>query len=156
MTKTAEKRDDGRDVRNNVEDVFLAGLGAFSKASTRGAELFDELVEQGREFRDEAKSTSEDWFDDVQHAIDDAADKARTKASGLLDQVRGSAGLSQLESVFDNRVAKVLHRWRVPMGQDIDAINAKLDRILKMLEPQKKTAKKTTTRKKAAKPAGTA
>jgi poly(hydroxyalkanoate) granule-associated protein len=140
-----------------LESAFMAGLGALSGAQKKGAETFETLVEEGEKFRKKATSRTESLIDDVQGAIRDMADDAQSKATGLLDQVRGKSRLDKLHSAFDSRVADAMDRLNVPSKNDIDAINKKLNKIIRLLDEQGKPAakpkatRKRTTKKTAAK-----
>lgn len=154
---------------DQLEHAFLAGLGALSDAQKKGAKRFDSLVKEGEKFRKKATSRTESLIDDVQDAIRDMAGDAQSRAEGLLDQVRDKSQLNKLQSAFDTRVADAMDRLNVPSKNDIDAINKKLNKILRLLDekpkaaprkvraatkrkPAKKTAKKTVrkTARKAA------
>ena len=80
------------------------------------------------------------------------AGDAQSRATGLLDQVRDKSQLNKLQSAFDTRVADAMDRLNVPSKNDIDAINKKLNKIIRLLDEQgKPAAKKKATRKRAAK-----
>ena len=68
-----------------------------------------------------------------------------------MDQVRSSSRLDKLQSAFDTRVADAMDRLNVPSKNDIDAINKKLNKIIRLLNEQGKPAAKKTTRKRATK-----
>ncbi len=135
-----------------MEHVFLAGLGALSNAQKKGTETFDALVKQGEKFRKETSKKTESLIDDVQGAIRDMGDEAQSKAEGLLDRVRDRSRLDKLQSVFDKRVADAMDRLNVPSKNDIDKINKKLNKILRSLEAKDAPApaKKRTTKRKTA------
>ena len=137
---------------DQLEHAFLAGLGALSDAQKKGAKGFDSLVKEGEKFRKKATSRTEALIDDVQGAIRDMAGDAQSRAEGLLDQVRDKSQLSKLQSAFDTRVADAMDRLHVPSKNDIDAINKKLNKIIRLLDEQgKPAAKKKATRKRATK-----
>ena len=141
-----------------LDNVFLAGLGAFANAQKMGSETFESLVKDGEKFRKEASKKTEKLIDDVQGSVREMRDDAEERAEGLLDRVRDRSKLNKLQSAFDKRVADAMDRMNVPSKNDIDKINRKLNKILKSVEVQakkpaakKKTAtKKTTTKKTAA------
>jgi len=138
---------------DQLENVFLAGLGALSNAQKMGADTFDTLVKQGEKFRKQTTKRTEALIDDVQDAIRDMGDEATSKAEGLFDQVRDRTKMEKLQDVFDKRVADTMDRLKVPTKKDVDAINRKLNKILTTLEKQEKPApakKRTTTKKKTA------
>ena len=137
---------------DQLEHAFLAGLGALSDAQKKGAKRFDSLVKEGEKFRKKATSRTESLIDDVQDAIRDMAGDAQSRAEGLLDQVRDKSQLNKLQSAFDTRVADAMDRLNVPSKNDIDAINKKLNKIIRLLDEQgKPAAKKKATRKRATK-----
>lgn len=141
-----------------LDNVFLAGLGAFANAQKMGSETFESLVKDGEKFRKDASKKTEKLIDDVQDSVREMRDDAEEKAEGLLDRVRDRSKLNKLQSAFDKRVADAMDRMNVPSKNDIDKINRKLNKILRTIESnakkpaaKKKTAsKKTTTTKTAA------
>ncbi len=151
----------GGDISDRLEHVFLAGLGALSTASEIGAKTFESLVDQGEQYRKKASKTTEKLIREAQEAVRDVTENAQSRASGLFDQVRDTSNVSKLHDVFDRRVDSALSRIGVPTRKDFDALNAKLDKLIKLVEtvpagdekpaPRKAAAKKTATRKKASK-----
>lgn len=145
------------DVADQFEHAFLAGLGALADAQKKGAARFDSLVKEGEKFRKMTTSRTESLIDDVQDAIRGMAGDAQSRASGLLDEVRGRTQLDKLQSAFDARVADTMDRLNVPSKNDIERIDEKLNKILRLIEEQgkpatkKKTSRKRATKKKAAK-----
>ncbi|MGB5165035.1 MAG: phasin family protein [Woeseiaceae bacterium] len=159
--KRKTKQKDGEkfagEVADQLEHVFLAGLGALSNAQKKGAKTFETLVKQGETFRKKTSKKTETLIDDVQNAIRDMTDDAQDRASGLLNQVRGKTKLKKLQGAFDSRVAGAMDRMHVPSKNDVDAINSKLNKILRLLDDKPKAkkavARKTTTKKAAVKKA---
>ena len=145
------------EIAEQLEHVFLAGLGALSNAQKAGVKTFDALVKQGEDFRDETSKKTESLIDDVQGAIRGMTSDAQSKATGLLDQVRDVSNLDKLHDVFDSRVQGALDRLNVPSKKDFDSINRKLNKILKELDGKATTTSKkpraAAKRKTAAKPA---
>ncbi len=141
-----------------LDNVFLAGLGAFANAQKMGSETFDTLVKDGEKFRKEASKKTERLIDDVQDSVREMRDDAESKAEGLLDRVRDRSGLDKLQSAFDKRVAGAMDRLYVPSKSDIDKINKKLDKIMRAIEPKAKkpVAKKAASKKAPAKKAAAA
>lgn len=144
--KVSEKK-----VAEQFEDAFLAGLGALSNAQKAGAKTFDSLVKQGEAFRKKTTKRTESLIDDVQAAIREMNEDAQSKATGLLDQVRDRSNLKKLNRAFDSRVAGAMDRLHVPSKNDVDAINKKLNKILKLLETKPKAAPKAKAKPKARK-----
>ena len=150
MAKDNDKR--ANDITEQLEHAFMAGLGALSDAQKKGAKRFESLIKEGEKFRKKTTTKTESLIDDVQDTIRDMAEDAQSKATGLIDQVRDKSRLHKLQSAFDTRVADAMDRLNVPSKNDIDAINKKLNKIIRLLNEQGTTAAKTkTTRKRTTK-----
>ena len=151
--RQSKQKDSGRtaEIAEQLENAFLAGLGALSNTQKAGGKAFDKLMKQGESFRKDASDKTESLIDDVQDAIRGMADDAQTKATGLLDQMRETPQMSKLQSVFDARVDSALDRLGVASKHDLDKLNAKLDRLLKSVEKPKPAKKKAASKKASAK-----
>jgi poly(hydroxyalkanoate) granule-associated protein len=163
--KTQSKQKDSSayaaEIAGQLEHVFLAGLGALANTQKVGGKAFETLVKQGESFRKDATDKTETLIDDVQEAIRGMTDDAQVKATGLIEQMRGTPQMDKLQGVFDSRIDSALDRLGVASKHDVDKLNAKLDRVLKSVgavkkpakKAAKKPAKKATTKKVAAKKA---
>jgi poly(hydroxyalkanoate) granule-associated protein len=155
--KTSKNEDNGkpsRDISKNLEQVFLAGLGALSTATEVGAKTFDSLVDQGQSYRDGASRKTEGLIEEVQEAVREVTEGAQKRASGLIDQVRERTGAERLHDAFDKRVDSAMKRLGVPTRREVNNLNAKLDKLIELVEAKeakpaakKRTAKKATSKK---------
>jgi poly(hydroxyalkanoate) granule-associated protein len=147
--KTKKRGNDSRtgEITEQLEHVFLAGLGALSNAQKAGAKTFDSLVKQGEVFRSKTSKRTESLIEEVQDSIRSMTGDTEAKATGLLNKVRHASNLDKLQSVFDTRVADAMDRLNVPSKNDIDGINKKLNKILRSLDGQRKPAAAATKRK---------
>lgn len=124
LKELAEGGGDGQlaaKIKESAGQIWLAGLGAFSKAQKEGTKIFNSLVEEGEALQKQAKKTVEDAFGDV-----------KTKASKTWDQV----SWAQLENVFEERVSRALHALNVPTKKDLDTLShrvAELTAVTKKL-----------------------
>lgn len=152
---TSSKRNNQNDVSEQLEQAFLAGLGALANAQKAGSKAFDKLVEQGKSFSRQTTDKSEELIGDVQSAIRSMASGAQSKASGLLEQMRETPQVEKIQGVFDARVADTLNRLGVASKQDIEALNDKLDRLVDTYAKKKRAAqkKRAVTKKRNAKKA---
>ena len=108
-------------IRDSANQIWLAGLGAFAKAQKEGTKLFNGLVEEGEGVQKQAKKAASEAYDDV-----------KARASKSWDQL----SWSQIEHVFEDRVAKVLHTLSVPTRKDLDTLShrvAELTAVTKRL-----------------------
>ncbi len=98
-------------IRDSATNIWLAGLGAFSKAQEEGGKLFDALVKEGETVQSRASKSA-------QEAISDA----RSKATGTWDK---------LEQVFVDSVSRALTSLNVPTKHDIDALSKRVEDLTK-------------------------
>jgi len=113
-TETAETQLAAK-IRESANQIWLAGLGAFSKAQKEGVKMFEALVAEGEVVQERTKS-----------AADERIAEVREKATGAWDK---------LEQVFEERVARALHSLSVPSRKDIDVLSK---RIAELTEIAKK------------------
>ena len=81
-------------------DIWLAGLGAFSKARDESGELFNKLIETGEKYEDKYKKM-----------VEERSDSAIKKVSNLFDKIPNPS--EKIEDIFDSRVARALKRLGV-------------------------------------------
>ncbi len=98
-------------IRTSAHQIWLAGLGAFAKAQKEGTRLFDSLVEEGEGVQTQTRKIAEETFSGI-----------KAKAVKSLDQF----SWSQLESVFEDRVARALHSLNVPTRKDLDTLSRRV------------------------------
>ena len=114
---------------DTVHQVWLAGLGAFSKAQRGAPKLFGELVKEGARVHNSASKTADRTLRSVvtraQTAIEGRVDSARAKAADTIEN---------LEKVFQTRVQRALHQMGVPGTRDIEKLSARVDALNASIE----------------------
>ena len=109
----------GRRVSESAQQVWLAGLGAFSLAQSEGTRLFDSLVKEGKSAEDRSRHGSSP-DSSVQDNVETTLGQARERASEAWERV---------EKSFEERMQRILRRMDIPRRSDIEALNARLDAI---------------------------
>ena len=109
----------GRTLGGSAQQVWLAGLGALSRAQAEGSRLFESLVREGESM--EARSREESpRGESLRDSVETTLGNARDRAAGTWDRV---------EKSFEDRVQRVLRRMDIPSRSDIEALNARLDAL---------------------------
>jgi len=98
-------------IRTSAHQIWLAGLGAFAKAQKEGTRLFETLVEEGESIQTQTQKIAEETFSGI-----------KARATKSLEQL----SWSQLESVFEDRVARALHSLNVPTRKDLDTLSRRV------------------------------
>ena len=137
-------------VKASAQQIWLAGMGAFSKAQAEGGKVFEALVKEGVTLQKKTQTVAEDKFSEVS-----------SKMTGMANEVQAKAGQQwdKLESIFEERTAKALGKLGVPSAKDVSAMQSRIDelsaKVAKMAKgaPAKAAAKAAPTVKPAAKAA---
>lgn len=108
-------------VRDSAQQIWLAGLGAFSKAQEEGAKVFEALVKEGKGLEAKTRRMTEVRVSDMSEQMNKAAATATKAAQTATD--KANAAWDKLEQVFEDRVARALNRLGVPTHKDIQALS---------------------------------
>jgi len=133
-------------VKESAQQIWLAGMGAFSKAQAEGGKVFEALIKEGTHLQRKTQGLAEERISAVTGKMTAMADGMSNKAGAQWDK---------LESIFEERVAKALNKMGVPSRKDIDALIQRIDALSAQVGG-KTAAKPAAARKSAAKPAAKA
>ena len=129
-------------VKESAQQIWLAGMGAFSKAQEEGTKVFEALVKEGMTLQKKTQGMAEDKISEV-----------TGKMSAMADTVSAKAGQNwdKLESIFEQRTAKAMNKLGVPTAKDVDALVKRVDALaaavakLSRATPAKVAAKTAAT-----------
>jgi poly(hydroxyalkanoate) granule-associated protein len=107
-------------VLSSSRQIWLAGLGAFSRAQQEGGKVFETLVKQGQELEAKTRTAAADTADAARDAAVAKAKEMQTVASGTWDK---------LEQVFEDRVAKALARLGFHTAADLERLVERVDAL---------------------------
>ncbi len=138
-------------VKDSAQQIWLAGMGAFSKAQAEGGKVFETLMKEGASLQKKTQGLAEERISAVTQKMTTVADGVSGKAGAQWDK---------LETIFEERVAKALNKMGVPSRKDIDALikridelNAKVGGTSKARKPAAKAPAKKAPAKRAARKA---
>lgn len=137
-SKSASERRSMLDFRKYTKQIWLAGLGAFSRAEEEGNKLFDSLVKVGEEL--ESKTV-----DIADQTVEKVSEKARESVTDTKDKV---------EKLIDNSVHHSLNRIGLVTLKDVQhlerlilQLHAKVDELtLQQEKIQKELLEKIHTK----------
>lgn len=118
-------------IRDSAQQIWLAGLGAYSKAQEEGNKVFDALVKEGETIQKKTRKVADEKMAAV-----------AGKAAGTWDR---------LEQVFEDRVARALSSLGVPTKKDIDKLSKRVAELTAVV--QQLTDAQESGAKKVARPA---
>ena len=114
----------GKDVSQQVLDssrsIWLAGLGAFSRAQAEGMRMFEGLVKQGEALESKTRRAAVD-------TATVATGVAKAQVKEMKDGVGGT--WDKLEQVFEARVARALSKLGVHTQSDVERLAERVDAL---------------------------
>lgn len=119
--KAADKKlklSPAKDLRKYTQQIWLAGLGAFSRAEEEGGKLFDNLVKVGEDLENRTREIADS-------AVGEVRGKVMEKATDTRERV---------ERAFDERITNALTRLGIPSQRDMELIHKRLDAMSETLE----------------------
>ncbi len=107
-------------VKESAQQIWLAGMGAFSKAQEEGTKVFETLVKEGQNLQKKTQGIAEDKISEV-----------TGKMSAMADTVTAKAGQNwdKLEQIFEQRTAKAMNKLGVPTAADVEALVKRVDEL---------------------------
>ena len=124
-------------MKEQARQIWLAGLGAFSKAQQEGTKTFEKLVNDGISMQRKAQVTAEEKLAEATQKVTQAAHQFNERATGQWDK---------LENIFEDRVAKALKRLGIPSADELQALHARIEQLEKQLGTKAKGAAKEATK----------
>ncbi len=106
----------GQSIADSAQRIWLAGLGAFSRAKSEGDRMFETLVEQGRGLNERARGTA-----------DQAWKSVRSQSETTMGEAQGR--WDKLEQVFEERVARSLRRLGVITRSDVEELTRQVQAL---------------------------
>ena len=113
MTQMTRKNGRTPTLRDSVEQVWLAGLGALAVTEEEGSKLFRTLVKKGDSFERSSKAQIR---------------KMAARAEGLRTDA-----MERIGSGFDDAMSSVLHRIGVPTSTDIARLTRRVESLTETL-----------------------
>lgn len=136
-------------VVDSAREIWLAGLGAFSVAQAesgkmieQGNKLFEKLVSEGMKLEKKTRNVAETAVGDIRGEVESKVGAVRKQAVDNWDK---------LESIFENRVARVLGQLGVPTADEVNKLSERVQTLSRKVTAISKPAKVTKPRKAAAK-----
>lgn len=117
----------GQLVKESAQQIWSAGLAAFAKAQNNSGKAFDTLAEEGARIQKKTQASTEERLGAVASRMSDMAGEVGTRAGQHWDK---------LESIFEDRVARALHRLGVPTSKDLEALHQRLDALTQAIQAQ--------------------
>ena len=103
-------------IKDSARQIWLAGLGAYTKAEEDTGRFFDRLVQEGEQLENKTRGVVEKQLKSVEDRVGDV----RERATGTWDK---------LEQLFDERVSGALRRLGIHRREDIEAMERRIEAL---------------------------
>ena len=125
------------DVRDAVQKVFLAGLGALVVAEEEGSKVFKKLVKKGGKV--ELPGLGAARVEQVRRQLSSTADQAQDAVEGRVKDAKYFAGetADKAEDRVQDAVASVMKRIGVPTRTEISELTASVERLTTQIDDLK-------------------
>lgn len=130
-------------VRNQAQDLWMAGLGVIANAQDQGARVVDTLRERSRDLQGRVAETADTLKDQMEERV------AKLREAELAERV--SARLNKLGQIVETRTADALGRAGVATKKDVQSLSRRVAKL--GAEVEKLAALRKVVVKPAAKPA---
>ena len=127
-------------MKESAQQIWLAGLGAFSKAQQEGGKAFETLVKNGMDLQKKTQETAESKLHEATQKMTGIAQELNQKATGQWDK---------LETIFEDRVAKALYRMGVPSAEQLQSLLERIESLEKQLDAKETPKRKTSSTQKS-------
>jgi poly(hydroxyalkanoate) granule-associated protein len=108
-----------------AQHVWLAGLGAMAKAQEQGSKAMEALLSDGLAFQRKSQAEAQQRLQEATERLSHLASDFGQNASGRVDK---------LEHLFEDRVAKALHRLGMPSLLDIQMLSERVAQLESQLQ----------------------
>jgi len=130
-----------RSLVESAQQIWMAGVGAFTRAQGEGSKLFEALVKEGMTIEQTTRKLATGKVDAVRDAVEDRVGVVRERAVDTWDR---------LETVFETRVQRALNRLGVPAREDLAELTKRVNELNAELRKLSKGAPAKAARKPAA------
>lgn len=128
-----------------AHQIWLAGLGALSRAQAGAPKVFEELLREGAKLQGSA-------FETAQRTLLQAFQGAQQQIQQRVETVKDQAGETwdQLEKIFQTRVQRAMHDLGMPTAEEITALTRRVDRLHASIEKLARQAPRRARKPRAA------
>ena len=113
----------------SAHQIWLAGLGAMSRAQAGAPKIFDDLMREGSKLQggalDAAQKVVMQAFQGAQKTVNQRVDTVKEQASETWDN---------LEKIFQTRVQRAMHQLGMPTAEEITALSRRVRELAESVE----------------------
>ncbi len=138
-------------VKESAQQIWLAGLGAFSKAQEEGGKAFEALVSEGVSLQRKTQAVAEEKLGTVSAQVSSQMKARLAEVGQKVEEVSAKATgqWDRLETIFEQRVAKALAQLGVPQATELRELTAKVEQLSAQVATLSAAARRPARKKPA-------
>jgi len=109
---------------DNVQQIWLAGMGAIARAQKEGPTAFTDAVAEGFKLLTKSRSNAEQM---IREAFETAQESVQTRFGSARDQATET--WDNLEALFQHRVQNALNQMGVPSAEEIRILTRRVGEL---------------------------
>ena len=139
-----------RSLVESAQQIWMAGVGALTRAQGEGSKMFEALVKEGMNLEKTTRTLATGKVDAVRDAVEGRVGVVRERTVDTWDK---------LEKVFEDRVQRALNHLGIPGRDEINALGTRVDELTVALKqgnastPKVASKSASPAKKPASKPA---
>lgn len=118
-------------VKDSAQQIWLAGMGAFSRAQAEGGKVFEALISEGMKLQRKTQGLAEEKINEVTGRMTSMAGDVQARAGQHWDK---------LEAIFEARTAKAMNKLGVPTAKDVASLTQRVDQLAAAVAKLSKSA----------------
>lgn len=115
------------DIKNSINNIWLAGLGVASLAQKETVKVYDSLIKEGKSLEKTSKKT-----------VKTVSEKAEKRFNNIRKVATNQ--FNKVENLFESRIENVLKKLDIPSVKDISTLSKKVDSLVKEIKTNQKVA----------------
>lgn len=112
--------DKAQNLVESAQHIWMAGMGAFSRAQEQGTKLFEALVKEGVTLEQKTRKFATGKVDDVRDVVENKVEQVKERATDSWEK---------LEGIFETRVSRALSKLGVPGRAEMEALIARVEEL---------------------------
>ena len=126
------------EIKNSINNIWLAGLGVASLAQKETIKAYDSLIKEGKTLETKSNKFVKTYSNKAEKrftSIRKVADKQFNKVEKIFE-----TRINKVENLFETKIEKVLKNLDIPTIKDIKGLSTKVDSLVKEIKSNAKKA----------------
>jgi poly(hydroxyalkanoate) granule-associated protein len=126
------------EIKNSINNIWLAGLGVASMAQKETVKAYDSLIKEGKTLKKRSNKLVKNYSTKAEKRMSsfrNVADKQINKVEKLFE-----TNINKVENLFETKIEKVLKNLDIPTVKDIKGLSTKVDSLVKEIKSNAKKA----------------